>query len=517
MKKNGVLAENAITKLFLAMAVILFFGLCYYSLFYSYIEVDYFEEELEVFRDNWIANTSFLVVIICLAAFLFLAQERITDKACNILLAVTMISMMAVGLYWISCHAWEPQADQSSINLVAHMVSQNDYCSFASRWGYGATFQHQWGLILLLEIIYRILPNADYRVFIYLNWCMVPVITYSGYYICKKISSGSKAVKIMYLIAIVLCVPLYGYIPYVYGEMISIALIIASAALLFSILDEFSAWKVIVFSVMTGISVQIRQTALIYVVALLIVLIVLLVCRIDWKVLLLLGVSVISLWGCHMIVRNRYEPYLPEECDALPLSVTIAMGLHDTPDGPGWCDGSNAAVFAWESDGDAEVATEIAKADIVNRIQVFKENPTFAMDFFRRKITSQWNAPMYQAFGMNHNNIQEAEGLVPVLYYGTGKTLVEGFMNIYQLLTYVGVLSFLIFGLKRGMKFVHCLSLIIIFGGFLFSIIYEAKARYILPYFILMIPYAVAGIELIVIRGIAMMGEIRRKQQQKNS
>ena len=32
-----------------------------------------------------------------------------------------------------------------------------------------------------------------------------------------------------------------------------------------------------------------------------------------------------------------------------------------------------------------------------------------------------------------------------------------------------------------------------IFGGMLFSLLWEAKSRYVLPYFILMIPYSVRG------------------------
>ena len=39
-----------------------------------------------------------------------------------------------------------------------------------------------------------------------------------------------------------------------------------------------------------------------------------------------------------------------------------------------------------------------------------------------------------------------------------------------------------------------CLPAITILGGFLFSIIWEAKSRYVLPYYVLMIVYAAYGI-----------------------
>lgn len=67
-------------------------------------------------------------------------------------------------------------------------------------------------------------------------------------------------------------------------------------------------------------------------------------------------------------------------------------------------------------------------------------------------------------------------------------------MNIYQSLIYGGVLVFTIFALKKRYPLEHHLLLIAVFGGFLFSILWEAKARYVFPYFLIMIPYAAAGI-----------------------
>jgi hypothetical protein len=67
-------------------------------------------------------------------------------------------------------------------------------------------------------------------------------------------------------------------------------------------------------------------------------------------------------------------------------------------------------------------------------------------------------------------------------------------MNIYQLLIYGGVVLTLILMRKKWIKIENYVLLIGVYGGFLFSLIWEAKSRYILPYFIMMIPYAAIGI-----------------------
>ena len=66
--------------------------------------------------------------------------------------------------------------------------------------------------------------------------------------------------------------------------------------------------------------------------------------------------------------------------------------------------------------------------------------------------------------------------------------------NQYQSLIFIGVFCWLLFGFwkKKGLED-HAL-LITIIGGFLFHMLWEAKGRYILPYFVMMLPMAAVGL-----------------------
>ena len=73
--------------------------------------------------------------------------------------------------------------------------------------------------------------------------------------------------------------------------------------------------------------------------------------------------------------------------------------------------------------------------------------------------------------------------------------IISTFMSaLLFLMAYGGVLAFLAAGLKKRLPLENCLLLVAVLGGFLFSVLWEAKARYIFPYFILMLPCTAAGI-----------------------
>ena len=67
-------------------------------------------------------------------------------------------------------------------------------------------------------------------------------------------------------------------------------------------------------------------------------------------------------------------------------------------------------------------------------------------------------------------------------------------MNIYQILVYGGVLFLLAEKRRQWTTIENYILLICVFGGFLFSLMWEAKTRYVFPYFIAMIPYGAAGV-----------------------
>jgi len=69
------------------------------------------------------------------------------------------------------------------------------------------------------------------------------------------------------------------------------------------------------------------------------------------------------------------------------------------------------------------------------------------------------------------------------------------------------LLFFFLLAVKKDSPILQHVLAVTIIGGFFFSIIYEAKARYIFPYYVMMFPYATYGYRLAVSQIMAMAGK----------
>jgi len=161
----------------------------------------------------------------------------------------------------------------------------------------------------------------------------------------------------------------------------------------------------------------------------------------------------------------------------------------------------------------------VAEEYIDNRLQEFKENPSYAWDFYREKILSQWNAPLFQSLYFAAMN---PDFFVPEEDTLLGKINIVNFMDIVnvcdrvQFIVYFGMLCYFLFAVRKDSNMLQHMLAVAIIGGFFFSIIWEAKARYIFPYYITMFPLAVFGYHEALLKCMMMWKKLRAKRQKQN-
>lgn len=84
------------------------------------------------------------------------------------------------------------------------------------------------------------------------------------------------------------------------------------------------------------------------------------------------------------------------------------------------------------------------------------------------------------------------------LHRSQGKSLdathfiLNEYLKIYELAVIMGAIFYL---LHRRLETADCLFAVVFIGGFLFHIFWEAASQYMLPYFIMLIPYGVLGLK----------------------
>ena len=113
------------------------------------------------------------------------------------------------------------------------------------------------------------------------------------------------------------------------------------------------------------------------------------------------------------------------------------------------------------------------------------------MPFYKRKICTQWNAPYFNTEQLIEVDEGESiKGLSEFIAEHEENILV--YLSILQSIVYLGTVLYFLKKSYKG-KFAETLPEMFILGGFLFSIIWEANARYVFTYFLVMLPLAVVG------------------------
>lgn len=124
---------------------------------------------------------------------------------------------------------------------------------------------------------------------------------------------------------------------------------------------------------------------------------------------------------------------------------------------------------------------------------------TLTRHFLSRMIESSRAVPDSHAYFETEHGpfaMEKLPWLTDQVYIGTGRALIQYWMDRYQFMIYVCAM-FLAFAMLTGIvkkDISTSLLFVVIIGGFLFSIMWEAKSRYVLPYMIVLLMLSSGGI-----------------------
>lgn len=514
-KKLHILANGVVR----VVGAIIFVILTWYAFRYTqYMIPGGAETPIEI-RDSMKSNIFVSVVLVGLFVGLLELEKRVSARiqwrAMQVTLLVAMLWIGVTGMWWIQAVDRIPTGDQAFVYGGASYFLEGDYV-FLESGGYCSMYPHQLGLIALVELLFLFVGPLNYFAFQVICVLFTVGIVYMGYRIVKEITTHT-AVVLMYCVMMMGCLPMVFYTGWVYGDIPSIFFALMTEVMLL----QYSKQKKnrylvgIVVSILMGLLV--RKNALILLVALCLVVGVHLIREMDKKLLLTLVLSIVLPTLAYQGVYKMYEIRAGHEMyDAIPTISWIAMGMQEDNGRYGWYNNYPKEVF-YGNASNADFATVIIKEDMENRIEEFKEDIPYAWTFFKGKILSQWNEPLYQSiyFNGDYSNLQETvdpNSFVAKLsndYFAK----VLWICDRLQFWVYLGTACYFLFAVKKDSNILQHLLAVAMLGGFFFSIIWEAKARYILPYYITMFPCAVIGYEQMIRTAMMLFRRIKTQKQ----
>lgn len=347
-------------------------------------------------------------------------------------------------------------------------------------------------LTIVLQFFFRIANMIGFTNFYVIGvlfnaFCIL--LAYTFVYLCCRrlfgVSKGFFALCLLYL-----CFPLQCYISVFYTDTITL-FFAPFCFYLYLRMRDAKTWKgvllaALIMTVGMAIGTKIKYSVVIAVIAVLVDLLL----RLDWKKLLLVGVSFCVLFLAVNAGFNSfmYAHFLDKDTAkdaATPFTSWIMMGLkgdgaHNPDD--------NYLIWNWET---AEEKQAQAASEIKNRLLAF--TPSTFVKFYNQKALRSWGAGNLDIADWAGNSPVRETFLAAAIYeksptYATMDTISQGY--------YVALFAMVIVGailacLKRDYKvFVPYLG---IFGLFLFLLLWEAGQRYLVNYFGFYIIAAVFG------------------------
>lgn len=476
------------------MILILLFLTVNSFLFRCYIDTTYVEY-IHYRTDNWLLAAVFLLaagygIYFCMEKKIF---AKIPEKPLLwiLLLFVTVLS----GVWIFASHSF-PGADQETILNCAEAMIQ-EYYGYMATGGYLQTNPHQAGMVAFYEWFSRIFTggNVNYHAICGFNVLMIDGIFLELYLITRRLTEEKEAVILELLLSFG-CLQLMLYSPFAYGLIPGLFFALAGIHFLLRLVQEKHWQDGLLMALMLSISVVFKSNYQIFVIAAAVILVGKAVSEKKIFYIFLILLTLVGFTGINGAIRKNYEARSGMEfAQSIPSTAYIAMGMQEGHMASGWYNEYNRLVFYDNECNEAE-ADRIARADIRARLAEFAKEPLEALKFYYRKIVSQWNEVTYESIWITSNLgyfPKDLSKTVQSIYTGKLHSLIEAFMNLYQLLLFAGALLYA-WTMKKNRDLSKTILLLCILGGFLFHILWEGKSQYIISYFPLMIPCAAMGL-----------------------
>ena len=441
---------------------------------------------------------------------------RKRNIVCKILLAVYTCILVIVTLTM----QIQPVADQKQIVDIAKEMIAGDFSEFAAG-GYLSTYSNQIGITCIFYCIFKCLPFGVDSIRILNVFCYMGSLI-----LLNKIGNkilGAKlenSVGIMYI----LFIPLTLYIPFIYGNMIGFFFSLLAIKNVIEYREIPQIRKVVWIILGCSVAVLIKQNYLITVIAVVLYLIGNIVFDKNAKAVGVVAITIIAVFIGNFLVTARMESLSGEQLgDGLPAVSWVAMGLQQGTMANGWYNSYNIDIYE-ESGYDRKNTEQVAITYIKDRFRYFAKHPSQFVMFFLKKNASQWNHSTFEGFWINSSSMREnlgykvenTEGFLCFLTDEKASLILRKYCNIFQTIILLGACAWLVLSGKK-ITWEQLILAVVFIGGFLFHTFWEAKSQYTLTYFVLLIPYSVAGLGRLISGLNEKIEQVRTKNVRERS
>lgn len=514
---NTIQIGNKIEKIVVNIICLLVFMAFGYLAVMSIIQTSkidpakYSSEVILYETDNIALNIFFMSLFF---VFLFAMRKRydfFSKVDMKLLEAALPCYVTVLGLVWVLSAQSSPAADSQNIFEAATNAAQGNYQSmydggnfynkdFYSGYSYFSFYPFQLGFVFLCEIVYRIFGVSTAMPIEIINVLCVA----AAYLAIAKISKlifKRRSIEFFTIILLAGCFQPILFCTFAYGNIIGMCCALWASYFLIKYFQTSKYILLIPCALLLTLSTLAKYNNMIYVVAFVIMLIVHTVKHKKWQsVAFALAICVLAVGASKLVIisyENRADTTFRS---GVSQTLYLDMGLNESYMAPGWYNDMAKSTYI-NNNLDSERANNAAKADINKRLKYSFSDIDYAVDFFGKKIVSQWNEPTFESIWISKvkGHYTELNGLAKSVYDGSTGQFLEIYFNLYiQILYLLFAVGLYCMFLNKKNNIETVLLPLIILGGFGYHLLFEGKSQYVLTYIPLLIPIASYGISSIV-------------------
>ena len=503
LQKNFYLIVNAVIRVLL---IIIISGMCLQSIFStSFVgqtmqaDGSWQERTLNIADQPW---KHLLVFVIFTAVCILLYRGYcLWGKHRRVFLFLNIIVFLT-GTLWILISQLEPGSDPAKVYRIAMQWRAGDFSAYAEG-EYLFRYPFQAGIILFYYLLSFLFGINNYVGLQFVNVIALAAV----YMLLVKLSAVYWQGKIPTIVhaALIVWLPLAFYVTYLYGILPGMALSLGAVYCAVQYMNTRKYRYILPSALCMGLATVLKMNCLIYLIAISCFLfydaIDILISKKNelrgrWIVsLAFIGLLALSVVGCNKACE-RYVEHLSgyQAGDGAAMISWVVMGLDEAPLGPGGYNGYIIEVFT-ENNYDTDKITEASIAEIKKIIKRMAADPLHdGIPFFARKNAFQWNDPTFLSLDRTKGRASAINmpDFVVSLIEGKGSVAFYILMNYMQTLILLGVILYLILN-WHSTNIYELVCAVIFLGGYLFHFVWESSASYTIPYFVIIIPYAVKG------------------------
>ena len=265
-------------------------------------------------------------------------------------------------------------------------------------------------------------------------------------------------------------------------------------------MQDNKLWLAGIAALLITLAVVLKHEYLIFLIAVCIALVLHTVDTMRFLSLAAVAVMIVCSIFAPKLIASMYSSRSDVKLNAgVTFTLKRYQGISDSSMAPGWFNW-NAVTTLVQNGMNTSEADKAANEAIDSRIKELNESGLLG-DFFKQKFLSQFNEPAFESVwvsqvrGHNYGEGVTEPKLVSSVYTGGLAKLLDRWFNYYDMIVYAGFAAGMIWMLyRRRMNPAGIILPTAVLGGVIYLMLTEAKSQYFLPYFILLIPFAMYGI-----------------------